>query len=110
MNVFKKIWNYLFGKVKSLFTQVLDACLTKTKDLINDRQLMALALDAVKAAADEKLTGNKAFVKARNKLVASLKEAGIELKSSTINLAIELVYNGLKTTLDDVKQIVNEED
>lgn len=105
MNMLKKIWNYLFGKVKTLFTTVLDFCFSETKRLISDKQLMALALDAVKAAADEKLTGNKAFVKARDAFVTAAKEAGIELKDSTINLVIELVYNGFK----DAKKSLEEQ-
>lgn len=102
-NTIKKIWDYLFGAVKTLFAQVLDFCAKKTKELIEDKELMALALDAVKAAAEEKLTGNKAFVKARDKFTTALKEAGLELKDSTINLVLELVYSGFKDAIESNK-------
>ncbi len=88
----------MFGKAKSLFSSVLGFCLSEAKRLISDKELMALALDAVKAAAEEKLTGNKAFVSARKKFVGAAKEAGIQLKDSTINLLLELVYSGFKNS------------
>lgn len=105
----KKIWEYLFGKVKTLFITVLDFCIAETKELIADKQLMALALDAVKAAAEEKLTGNKAFVAARKKFVNAAKEAGIQLKDSTINLVLELVYNGFKKATSEIAEKVDEQ-
>lgn len=97
MEILKKIWDYLFGKVKDLLTSVIDFAFTTTKDILEDKELMALALDAVKAAATEQLTGEKAFVAARNKFVAAAKDAGKELKDSTINYIIELVYNSWKS-------------
>jgi hypothetical protein len=96
MSIFKTMWNYLFGKVKDLLAQVIDFAFTTTKDILDDKELMALALDAIKAAAKEQLTGEKAFVAARDKFVNAAKDAGKELKDSTVNYIIELVYNSWK--------------
>lgn len=96
MNIFKKVWNYLFGKVKDLLTAVIDFAFTSTKDILEDKELMALALDAIKAAAKDQLTGEKAFTTARDKFVEAAKAAGREIKDSTVNYIIELVYNSWK--------------
>lgn len=97
MNIFKKVWNYLFGKVKDLLTAVIDFAFTSTKDILEDKELIALALDAIKAAAKDQLTGENAFVAARDKFTTAAKEAGKELKDSTVNYIIELVYNSWKS-------------
>lgn len=92
----KRFWNWLCGAVRTLLDAVLDAVIEKAKDVAADKDLAALALDAVKAAAHEGLTGDKAWVAARDRFVAALKEAGKALTDTAIDTTLQLVYAGWK--------------
>lgn len=92
----KKIWDWLVGGVKSLLDAILDTILDEAKRLTEDKDLVALALEAVKAAAHEGLTGEKAWVAARDRLTTALKEAGRELGDCAIDTTLQVVYNAWK--------------
>ena len=92
----KKIWDWLVGGVKSLLDAILDTILDEAKRLTKDKDLVALALEAVKAAAREGLTGEKAWVAARDRLTTALKEAGRELGDCAIDTTLQVVYNAWK--------------
>lgn len=92
----KKFWDWLWGGVKSLLDAVLDTILEEAKRLTEDKELVALALDAVKAAAREGLTGDKAWTAARDRFTAALKEAGEALSDTAIDTTLQLVYAGWK--------------
>lgn len=92
----KKLWDWLVGGVKSLLDAILDTILDEAKRLVDDKALCALALDAVKAAANEGLTGEKAWVCARDKFTQALKEAGRELGNCAIDTTLQVVYNAWK--------------
>lgn len=94
----KKLWDWLWGGVKTLLATVLDTILEEAKRLTEDNELVALALDAVKAAAHEGLTGEKAWLYARDKFTAALKEAGRELGNCAIDTTLQVVYSAWKST------------
>lgn len=94
----KKLWDWLWGGVKSLLDTVLDTILEEAKRLIEDKDLVALALDAVKAAAREGLTGDKAWTVARDRFTAALKEAGRKLGDCAIDTTLQVVYNAWKNS------------
>lgn len=96
--MFKKLWNWLWGGVKSLLDTILDTILEEAKRLTEDKELVALALDAVKAAAREGLTGDKAWTAARDRFTAALKEAGRELGDCAIDTTLQTVYSAWKST------------
>lgn len=96
MNWLKSLWDWICGAAKSLLATVCDAVITKAKELAEDKQLVSLALDAVQAAAAEGLTGDKAWVAARDRFVAALKAAGRELGNCAIDTALQSTYNAWK--------------
>lgn len=96
MNWLKKLWDWVCGVAKTLLDAVLDKVLERAKEIRARRELAALALEAVKAAAHEGLTGEKAWVAARDRLTAALKAAGIEVAAVTIDTTIQVVYDAWK--------------
>ena len=96
MNWLKSLWDWICGAAKSLLATVCDAVIAKAKELAEDKQLVSLALDAVQAAAAEGLTGDKAWVAARDRFVAALKAAGRELGNCAIDTALQSTYNAWK--------------
>lgn len=96
MDFFKKIWNAIVGAAKSLLTALCDTMFDQAKNILKDTDLVNLALNACKAAAIEGLTGEKAWVKARDEFVASAEKAGKKLENSTINFILEWVYDSWK--------------
>lgn len=96
MNILKSIWNWLTSTLRTLLDTVLDAVIKKAKDIAKDKKNAALALDAVKAAAHEGLTGEKAWVVARDKFTAALKDAGETLTDTAIDTTLQLVYAAWK--------------
>lgn len=94
----KKLWNWLWGGVKSLLDTVLDTILEEAKRLTEDKELVALALEAAKAAAREGLTGDKAWTAARDRFTAALKDAGRELGDCAIDTTLQTVYSAWKNS------------
>lgn len=96
MNWLKKLWNWLVGKAKALLASVLDEVIEQAKEIAEEKDIAALALDAVKAAAHEGLTGDKAWVAARDRFTAALKKAGRELGDTAIDTTLQNVYAAWK--------------
>lgn len=94
----KKLWNWLWGRVKTLLDTILDTILNEAKLLTKDKDLVALALDAVKAAAREGLTGDKAWTAARDRFTAALKDAGRKLGDCAIDTTLQTVYSAWKNS------------
>lgn len=94
----KKLWDWLWGGVKTLLDTILGTILEEAKRLTEDKDLVALALDAVKAAASEGLTGDKAWTVARDRFTAALKEAGRQLGDCAIDTTLQTVYSAWKNT------------
>lgn len=94
----KKFWNWLWGGVKTLLDTILDTILDEAKRLTEDKELVALALDAVKAAAREGLMGDKAWTAARDRFTAALKKAGRELGDCAIDTTLQTVYSAWKNS------------
>lgn len=96
MNILKSLWNWLTAAFRTLLDTVLDVVIEKAKDVAEDKQIAALALDAVKAAAREGLTGDKAWTAARDRFTAALKKAGRELGDCAIDTTLQLIYSAWK--------------
>lgn len=96
MNWLKKAWDWLCGAVKDLLTVVCDTVLDRAKEIIADKEVVNLALEAIQAAALEGLTGEKAWAKARNRFVVALKDAGKDLGNCAIDTTLQLVYDAWK--------------
>lgn len=96
MNLLKKAWDWLCGTVKDILSSVCDAVLERAKEISKDRGLVAMALEAVKAAALEGLTGEKAWVRARDIFTVALKSAGRELGDCAIDTTLQLTYDAWK--------------
>lgn len=93
MNWLKNAWNWILGKVKTVLLDVIDAIVEKAKDLTNDTELISACLNGIKAAAKEGLTGDKAWVRARDILVEELKKAGRELGDCALDTALQSTYS-----------------
>lgn len=96
MDWLKKLWDWVVGGVKTLLTVVCKTVLERAKQVAEDEQLVNLALNAIQAVAAEGLTDEKAWVAARDRFVAALKEAGRELGDCAIDTALQVVYDAWK--------------
>lgn len=96
MGWIKDAWNWLFGKVKAVFTIVAERVRSDALAILNDGAIQAAAIGAVEAAIREGLTNEKAWASARDHLVDTLKESGRVLKDSAINAVLELAYYCVK--------------
>lgn len=96
MDWLKKAWGWLCGAVKDLLSIVCDTVLERAKEIARDRELTSLALTAVQAAAKEGLTGEKAWVKARDVFTKALASAGRDLGDCAIDTALQVVYDAWK--------------
>lgn len=97
MNTLKKLWDWLCGAVKSLLETVLEAAIARAKERAKDTDLMGAALEAVKAAARQGLTGDKAWVAARDQFTAKLRELGRDLTDTAIDTALQTTYDAWKS-------------
>ena len=82
--------------MKTLLLAVCEAVVSRAKTVAEDEELVNLCLTAIQAAITEGLTGDKAWVYARDKLVASLKSTGRELGDCAIDTALQCVYDAWK--------------
>lgn len=98
MNWMKKLWDWIKGGVRTLLVAICEKVVDRAKDVAADEELVNLCLNAIQAAATEGLTGDKAWVRARDELTAALKRAGRELGDCAIDTALQLVYDSWKNT------------
>lgn len=96
MNWLKKLWDAIWGGVKTVILAVIDAVAKRTKEITDDTELVQMCVNAIEAAVKEGLTGEKAWVYAREKLVAALKDAGRQMGDCAIDTALQLIYDGWK--------------
>lgn len=96
MSWLKKLWDWVKGGVKTLLMAVCEAVVERAKAVSEDKELVNLCLDAIQAAVTEGLTGDKAWVFARDKLVAAIKASGKELGDCAIDTALQVVYDAWK--------------
>lgn len=96
MKWLKELWNKIWGGVKTVVMAVVEAVAKRTKQITDDTQLVQLCVDAIEAAVKEGLTGDKAWVYARDKLVTALKDAGRQMGDCAIDTALQVVYDGWK--------------
>ena len=91
-----KLWNWVKGAVKSIVETVAEAVVARAKEIAKDKDLINLALNAVMAAAKDGLTGDDAWVKARDQFTDALKKAGYELGNCAIDTTLQCVYAAWK--------------
>ncbi len=96
MNVLKSVWSWICGGVKSLAQELAKVMVAKAKAIAQDKDLTELCLSAVEAAAKEGLTGEKAWVSARDRLTTALKATGRELGDCAIDTALQLTVAAWK--------------
>lgn len=96
MKWLKELWNKIWGGVKTVVMAVVEAVAKRTKEITDDTELVQMCVDAIEAAVKEGLTGEKAWVYARDKLVAALKDAGRQMGDCAIDTALQVTYDGWK--------------
>lgn len=96
MNILKSIWNWLCGAVADFIDDLISAMKDKILDITSDRELLQLCVDAIEAAIREGLTGDKAWVFARDRLTSALKTAGKELTDCALDTALQNAYAAYK--------------
>ncbi len=96
MDWLKRLWDWVCGGVRTLLQAICEKVIERAKEVAEDKALVGLCLEAVQAAVAEGLTGEKAWVYARERLVAALKEAGRELGDCAIDTALQTVYDAWK--------------
>lgn len=96
MNWLKKLWNAIWGGVKTVILAVVEAVAKRTKEITDDTELVELCVAAIEAAVKEGLTDEKAWVYAREKLVQGLKDAGRQMGDCAIDTALQLIYDAWK--------------
>ncbi len=92
MSIFSKVWNWFVGVAKAAWEIVAPAVKQAAVDFVNDPKLQRAAHEAVYAAARQGLTGDKAWVTARDTLVAQLKAAGIQAAANWIDTILQNAY------------------
>ena len=92
-----KILSFLGFTAKALLTAVASAVLARAKEQAQDGELLALALEAFQAAAKEGLTGEKAWVSARDKLTSALAQAGRKIADTALDTALQTTYDAWKS-------------
>ena len=90
------LWDWICGKARDFLDDLISALKSKVLEIIQDRDLLALCVEAIEAAAREGLTGDKAWVAARDRLVAALKTAGRDLGDCAIDTALQNAYAAWK--------------
>lgn len=98
MNWLKKLWNAIWGGVKTVVMAVVEAVAKRTKQITDDTELVQMCVNAIEAAVREGLTGEKAWVFARDNLVAALKKAGRQMGNCAIDTALQVIYDGWKNS------------
>ena len=96
MKWLKELWNKIWGGVKTVLMAVVEAVAKRTKEITDDTELVQMCVDAIEAAVKEGLTGEKAWVYARDRLVKSLKAAGRQMGDCAIDTALQVIYDGWK--------------
>ena len=92
-----KLLSFLGFTAKALLKAVASAVLSRAKEQAQDGELLALALEACQAAAKEGLTGEKAWVSARDKLTSALAQAGRTLADTALDTALQTTYDAWKS-------------
>lgn len=98
MNWLKRLWNWVCGFGRTLLKAICEKVVDRAKEVAEDEELVNLCLNAIQAAATEGLTGDKAWVKARDELVKALERAGRQLGDCAIDTALQLAYDAYKNT------------
>lgn len=98
MNWLKKLWNAIWGGVKTVLMAVIEAVGKRTKQITDDTELVQMCVNAIEAAVKEGLTGEKAWVYARDNLVTALKKAGRQMGNCAIDTALQVIYDGWKNS------------
>lgn len=96
MNWLKRLWDAIWGGMKTVILAVVEAVAKRTKEITDDTELVQMCVNAIEAAVKEGLTGEKAWVYARDKLVAALKDAGRQMGDCAIDTALQVIYDGWK--------------
>jgi hypothetical protein len=96
MKWLKSVWNWICGGVKGLLGVVAKSIIERAKAIAKEKDLVELALVAIAAAAKEGLTGDKAWVKARDEFTKALKESGKELGDCAIDTVLQVTYDAWK--------------
>ena len=96
MNWLKKLWDTIWGGVKTVLMAVIEAVCKRTKEITDDTELVQMCVNAIEAAVREGLTGEKAWVYARDNLVAALKTAGRQMGDCAIDTALQVIYDAWK--------------
>lgn len=98
MSWLKKLWNWVCGFGRTLLMAIREKVVDRAKEVAEDEELVNLCLNAIQAAATEGLTGEKAWVRARDELVKALERAGRQLGDCAIDTALQLAYDAYKNT------------
>ena len=93
---YKRFWNWLCGKAEKLFEVIMPAVKTAVTTFLNDETNQTLAIAAVKAAIDEGLRGDKAWVTARDALVTQLETSGKSVAATLIDTLLQNAYCAVK--------------
>lgn len=96
MDWLKRLWDWLVGAAKALLDKVLDKVLDRAREILDRREVAALALEAIRAAAKEGLTGEQAWTQARDAFTAALKGAGLELGACAVDTTLQTIYDAWK--------------
>lgn len=96
MDWLKRVWDWIVGAARTLLDAVLETVLARAREILERREVAALALEAIRAAAREGLTGEKAWVAARDAFTAALKGAGLELGACAVDTTLQTIYDAWK--------------
>lgn len=97
----KKLWDWLCGKTRQLWTIVVRGATSELLEILNDAELQQAALEAVKSAAANGLNGNDAFAEASALLRQKISARGETLRDHLVDTLVQNAYAYLKNSIED---------
>jgi hypothetical protein len=82
----------LFRRSREIFVLIARGVADDVLTVLNDPDLQALAVDACRRAAAEKLAGNDAWGFALDALLSELRERGIQLATNIVETVLQTAY------------------
>jgi len=106
---YKKFWNWISGEAKALYTLCMPAVKSAVTEFLNDKTNQTLAIAAVKAAIDQGLRGDGAWVVARDALETQLTASAKTVSKTLVDTLLQTAYCAVKYSVSNTEQSASAE-
>lgn len=101
---YKQFWVWICGAAKTLFTLAMPAVKSAVTEFLNNKANQTLAIAAVKAAIDQGLRGDGAWVVARDALETQLKVSAKTVSATLIDTLLQTAYCAVKYSVSGTSE------